>query len=759
MAITATNAVMFAEGPKERIRDKLTKVEFSMSSYDTAWVAMVPSSNSPQSPCFPKCLHWLLENQHLDGSWGLPSHIPSLMKDSLSSTLASVLALKQWNIGEEQMNKGIQFIKSNVSFATDENQHSPIGFNIIFPGMIGYANDLGLHLPLSSSTIDDMMQKRDLELKRCSTNFSGNRAYLAYVSEGLGKLQDWTEIMKFQRKNGSLFNSPSTTAAALMHGYNAKGLDYLWSLVEMFGNAVPTAYPLRLRTCLSLVDNVERLGIARHFRDEIKSILDETYRCWLQDDDEIFLDTATCAMAFRLLRIYGYNVSSDVLAQLDDKDPFFNSVGESLQDIGAAAIELYRASQVMIFSNELGLKRLNSLASHILKQQLSSRALSGDILQQHNDLAVENTLKFPMHADLERIEHRRTMESFRVDSFQILKSAYRIMNIDNKDFLELAVEDFQSSQLTYREELKNLERWVKENRLDQLKFARQKLTYCYFSAAATLFPPELSDARIPWAKNGVLTTVVDDFFDVGGSQEEMIQLIELVEKWDGDVDCCSEQVEIIFSALYNTINDLGTRASSIQGRSVTSHIVEIWLALVKSMMRESEWLKNNAVPTLDDYMINGCISFALGPIVLPTLYFVGPEISEDVIRSPEYSNLFKLMSTCGRILNDVQGFEREGNEGKLNSVSLLVLNGHGKVSVEDAKREMGDKIDHSRRELLRLVLQTEGSVVPRECKDLFWKMSKILHVFYMRNDGFTSPKEMLNAVNAVIYEPLNVTSV
>ncbi|KAK1279835.1 hypothetical protein QJS04_geneDACA022955 [Acorus gramineus] len=587
-----------------------------MSSYDTAWVAMVPSSNSPQSPCFPKCLQWLLENQHLDGSWGLPGHIPSLMKDSLSSTLASVLALKRWNIGEEHMNKGIQFIKSNVSFATDENQHPPIGFNIIFPGMIGYANDLGLHLPLSSSTIDDMMQKRDQELKRYqNSNFSGNRAYLAYVSEGLGKLQDWTEIMKFQSKNGSLFNSPSTTAVALMHGYNAKGLDYLCSLIEMFGNAVPTAYPLRLRTCLSLVDNVERLGIARHFRDEIKNILDETYRSWLQDDDEIFLDTATCAMAFRLLRIYGYNVSSG-------------------------------------------------------------------------------------------------------------------------------------------------NRWVKENRLDQLKFARQKLTYCYFSAAATLFPPESSDARIPWAKNGVLTTVVDDFFDVGGSQEEMIQLIELVEKWDGDVvDCCSEQVEIIFSALYNTINDLGTRASSIQRRSVTSHITEIWLALVKSMMRESEWLKNNAVPTLDDYMTNGCISFALGPIVLPTLYFVGPEISEDVIRSPEYSNLFKLMSTCGRILNDVQGFEREGNEGKLNSVSLLVLNGHGKVSVEDAKREMRDKIDCSRRELLRLVLQTEGSVVPRECKDLFWKMSKILHVFYMRNDGFTSPKEMLNAVNAVIYEPLNVTSV
>ena len=66
--------------------------------------------------------------------------------------------------------------------------------------------------------------------------------------------------------------------------------------------------------------------------------------------------------------------------------------------------------------------------------------------------------------------------------------------------------------------------------MDQLQFARQKLSYCYLAAAATIFPPELSDARMSWSKNGVLTTVVDDFFDVGGSQEEHENLIALVEK-------------------------------------------------------------------------------------------------------------------------------------------------------------------------------------------------------------------------------------
>lgn len=65
--------------------------------------------------------------------------------------------------------------------------------------------------------------------------------------------------------------------------------------------------------------------------------------------------------------------------------------------------------------------------------------------------------------------------------------------------------------------------------MDELKFARSKAAYCYFSAAATFFDPELSDARMSWAKNSVLTTVVDDFFDVGGSREELKNLIHLVE--------------------------------------------------------------------------------------------------------------------------------------------------------------------------------------------------------------------------------------
>lgn len=60
---------------------------------------------------------------------------------------------------------------------------------------------------------------------------------MAYISEGLGNLCDWNMVKKYQMKNGSVFNSPSATAAALIHHQNAGCLNYLTSLLTKFGNA------------------------------------------------------------------------------------------------------------------------------------------------------------------------------------------------------------------------------------------------------------------------------------------------------------------------------------------------------------------------------------------------------------------------------------------------------------------------------------------------------------------------------------------
>jgi hypothetical protein len=63
------------------------------------------------------------------------------------------------------------------------------------------------------------------------------------------------------------------------------------------------------------------------------------------------------------------------------------------------------------------------------------------------------------------------------------------------------------------------------------------------------------------------------------------------------------------------------------------------------------------VPTFEEYLANAFVSFTLGPLVLPALYFVNHKLSECVVKDQDYNELFRLMSTCGRLLNDIQGFE------------------------------------------------------------------------------------------------------
>ena len=66
---------------------------------------------------------------------------------------------------------------------------------------------------------------------------SASKAFMAYVAEGLGNLLDWDQAMVYQRKNGSFFNSPATTAAAAIHSYNGRSVDYLDSLISKFGSS------------------------------------------------------------------------------------------------------------------------------------------------------------------------------------------------------------------------------------------------------------------------------------------------------------------------------------------------------------------------------------------------------------------------------------------------------------------------------------------------------------------------------------------
>nr|XP_016485246.1 PREDICTED: cis-abienol synthase, chloroplastic-like isoform X1 [Nicotiana tabacum] len=740
---------------KERIKKSFQKVELSPSSYDTAWVAMIPSINSVNQPCFPQCLDWILENQREDGSWGLnPSH-SLLVKDSLSSTLACLLALRKWGVGDNQVQGGLVFIEKHGWAVDNKDLISPVGFEIIFPSMIKYAEKMNLNLPLDPDIVNLAIRNRDLAIERALQNdFKGNIANFEYMAEGLSELCQWKEIMVHQRDNGSLFDSPATTAAALIyHQHDEKCFEYLNTILKLHKNWVPTIYPTKIHSLLCLVDTLQSLGVDRHFKTEIENVLDEIYRLWQQKNEEIFSNVAHCALAFRLLRMSNYEVSPEELVEFVDEVHFFSTSGKFTSHF--EILELHKASQLAIHGKDHILDKISNWTGSFMEQKL----LTYDYIDRMSKNEAEFALR-KFYATYGRVENRRYNEAYEVNNFKILKAAYRSPTINSIDLLRFSKQDFNLCQAQHQEELQQLKRWFEDCGLEQVGLPQQNLYTNFFLTAALLYEPEFSDARLACVKNTMLLTLVDDFFDGYVGKDELLNIFELVERWDGNystVQFHSERIKIFFSALYKTIEELAAKANIKQGQCIKEHFINLWLDLLKNMLVEFEWWRNQTTPSIEEYLSVACETIGVRCITLITQCLLGPKLSNDVLQSSEMSALCNCTSMVARLLNDVGSYKREEAESSpTNIVSILINQSEGKISEEEAIKHAKEMLENKRRELLGMVLiQRKGSQLPQVCKDIFWKTCKSSYFAYSDGDEFRFPEEILkNRINELLFKPL-----
>nr|GMC83848.1 S-linalool synthase-like [Ipomoea batatas] len=216
------------------------------SPYDTAWLAMIPDPSNPDRPLFQNCLNWVLDNQNEEGFWGDyngEDGIPTI--DALPATLACLVALKQWNVGEDKISKGLVCFHANLNLVLTENTgRLPRWFTVVFPAMIDLAQATGLPLKFLNQPADILLSNLFLKRKQMFEreklvdewgNYSPTFAYLeCFPSEILGDQEKIYEHLC--RDDGSFFRSPSATAHLFMTTANAKSLKYLNSLVQNYPN-------------------------------------------------------------------------------------------------------------------------------------------------------------------------------------------------------------------------------------------------------------------------------------------------------------------------------------------------------------------------------------------------------------------------------------------------------------------------------------------------------------------------------------------
>ncbi|KAL2516731.1 Ent-copalyl diphosphate synthase [Abeliophyllum distichum] len=640
--------VSMTKGEIDYIREMLDSMgdgRTSLSPYDTAWIALVRNLHGLDLPQFPSSLQWIANNQLSDGSWG-DEHF-FLAYDRLLNTLACIVALKSWNVHAQKIEKGITFIQENIhKLESAEAENMTCGFEIVFPALLQRARNLGIdNIPYDAPVIKEIYAARNQKLKRIPKDLMHTvPTSLLFSLEGLQDL-DWKKLLELQTPLGSFLTSPSSTAFALMETKDDKCFRYLDDIVQKFNGGAPHSYPADLFPRLWAVDRLQRLGISRFFESQINDLLHYVYGFWTETGIfsarySRFCDIDDTSMGFRLLRLHGFSVNPDVFKHFK-KDNKFSCYGGQMVESATPIFNLYRASQVQ-FPGETILEEAKKFSYSFLQDKLESHQLADKwVISEGLSDEISKGLELPWYADLPRVEARFYIEQYGgATDVWIGKSLYRMPDISNNVYLDVAKFDYNRCQAQHKTEWNEIQKWYANANLQELGITRKYLLHAYFLAAATIFEPERSHVRLAWAKSQIICKIITSHFNHEATSLE--QRIAFIENFRNNVDGLGKTISKtgheILNILLKTLDQSSKDAWWIHGRDISHQLHDAWGAW---LMKLNEGVECNEEAELLVYIINIC---------------AGHMVSEETLMDPVYKRLSKLTN---KICQQLYGYENE----------------------------------------------------------------------------------------------------
>ncbi|XP_039686183.1 S-linalool synthase isoform X2 [Medicago truncatula] len=731
------------------------------STYDTAWLAMIPHSKYPSQPMFNNYLDWLLNNQKPQGYWGESDTI-----ECLPPTIVSMVALIKWNTGKSMVDKGRSFIHANADKLLNEvKDDCPRWLAIVLPAMIELADEImGLDVLFTKSSRDTMSyianrRKSFLNKEEVVGDFDWYPPLMSYLEALPPSYVNEKDICKNLSADGSLFQSPSATAKAFMAYGTQECLDCLQSLAQRCPKAVPQAYPMDedlIKLCI--VNQLQKLGLGEYFMGEIEILLTKVYRNYSKEQNSRVqplnmnaLQLQKDSLAFELLRTHGFKVSPLRFCWFLNHDEIRAKVEKDYEHFSSAMLHVFRASNLM-FSGEYELKEARTFSRKLLEQIVSTG--KGCLLRQ-----IEHELSFPWFARLNHLEHRMWIEEREVNALWKGKMSYnRVSYLYNDELLQLATLNFELKQLLYKNELKELKSWAENYEISNMGFGREKTSYCYFAIAAALTSlPYDSYVRMFLAKSAIIITVADDFFDSIGSLNELQILTDAVQRWD--TRGLSSHSKVIFDALDNLVSEASRNYLQQEGTSddISRSLKDLWYEVFLSWLIEAKWSRNGHKPSLDCYLKTGMTSACPHVLVLPSSCFLKPSLPTKTLKLTAYENITKLLMIICRLLNDVVSYQKEKEEGKLNSVLINMME-NPEFNIEDSINFVREIVEKKKKELLELVLIDGLCDLPKPSKQLHLACLKVFEMFYNSKNRFDSNTDLVEDINKAIYLPLGRTT-
>ncbi|RLN41375.1 hypothetical protein C2845_PM01G11240 [Panicum miliaceum] len=480
-------------------------------------------------------------------------------------------------------------------------------------------------------------------------------------------------------------------------------------------------HEMELLPKLRVIDTVQRLGIAYHFDEDIRAILNSV-SMEERDVDRMEDDAHLMTLLFRLLRQNKSPTSPELLLR-SLKDDGTGGFKRSLREDTQGLLSLYEASHLAFGGDDI-LDEARVFSTEALRERVS-------LMRPHLRSSADNALAVPLHWAAPRLQARWFIDHCAGND-----------EVDQA-MLHFAKLDFNNVQKVHQQELSRITRWWRNADLNKsLPFARDRLMECFYFATGVASEPSLAACREVVAKTFALIVVLDDIYDIYGTLHELAVFTDAIERWEAAAnEELPEYMKGIYLTIFNLSNEVAEHVQRTDGCDVRFLLKKAWHDLCKAFLLEAKWHYSNYKPTLQEYLDNGWVSVS-GPLMLLHAFpMLNEGITQKSIEQLEshYPKLVQMVSKIFRLCNDSATHSEELKRGDAPS-SIAIYMFENRARETEARKAMRDLTMETWKTVNQDVY-SDSCQYPPSFANACVNMARISHCIYQGGDGISAPDD------------------
>lgn len=417
---------------------------------------------------------------------------------------------------------------------------------------------------------------------------------------------------------------------------------------------------------MNLVDAIQHLGINHLFEEQIDTAL-----CDIHGSEFNSSNLHEVALRFRLLREHGLWVPPDVFKKFKGEDGTFS---KDVANEPRGLLSLYNAAYLFIHG-EPELEEAISFARHHLES--ATGGLKSPLAEQ-----VKRALHLPLPRTYKRVETLHYILEYKQDERH------------NPILLELAKLDFNLLQHVHLMELKAISEWWKDlYRHVGLTYSRDRMVEAYFWSYMVFYEHGSARARIILAKIVMITTLLDDTYDVHATIEECRKLDAAIQRWDESaISLLPEYLKKFYNKVLSGFKEFEDELADNEKYRI-DYIKKAFKTLSTYYFQEAEWCHNNHKPSFKEQVNVSSISSVVPMLCVAMMVGMGDEATKEVFDwALDIPDAALASGKIGRIMNDIASLKKGKNKGDVASSLECYINEH-KVTGEVAIAKMAPLLE------------------------------------------------------------------